>query len=285
MNQLMQDFHDNFFELVGGSIAAGHHFLFASADHGLLLGIMRSMAIGMGTAYGIRTLNFITTFFITSIKSITMKQLLAFFTFLVVIATTLQGFVPQLPITDPNTAKYISAGLLFAVLVFTSLKQFATAEISNASLWPTVFVTLIAIIGGLNDFFKVLPLDPHTSQWVRFGLTFSVAVLNVSSTTFFPSATSVVIGFILLAGLSGCTISKQQSVLRGACTTHEFNTYTKVIDTTAGLPAALAGIDSGGVYVICNTQEIVHNYPKLGQDIVKARSVIGAWIMKLATKK
>ena len=118
MNQLMQDFHDNFFELVGGSIAAGHHFLFASADHGLLLGIMRSMAIGMGTAYGIRTLNFITTFFITSIKSITMKQLLAFFTFLVVIATTLQGFVPQLPITDPNTAKYISAGLLFAVLVF-----------------------------------------------------------------------------------------------------------------------------------------------------------------------
>ena len=136
-----------------------------------------------------------------------MKSLLKFLTVLVVLFTVLQGYVPQMPISNPDTVKYVSAGLLFAVLFFTSLKQFANSEINNASLWPTLIVTLLAIVGGLNDLFKVLPLDAHTAQWVRFGLTISAAFLNVASSTLYPSVTTCIAAALLCIGINGCGVA------------------------------------------------------------------------------
>jgi hypothetical protein len=84
--------------------------------------------------------------------------------------------------------------------------------------------------------------------------------------------------------MSGCTISKQQSVLRGACEIHEFNSFNKTVDTTVGLPAQLAGIDSAGIYYVCNTQQIIRNYPKLGQDLAKGKTTIASWLLKYLKK-
>jgi hypothetical protein len=135
-----------------------------------------------------------------------MKDLLKISTLLVIALTTLQGFVPQMPFTGANTAGYVSAGLLFAVLVCTAFKQFADSEIHNASFGPTLVIALVAVTGGLNDLFKVVPLDAHTAQWLRLGLTILAALLHVSSSTLFPSATACIAFAMLCIGLSGCGV-------------------------------------------------------------------------------
>lgn len=136
-----------------------------------------------------------------------MKQLAKLFTFLVLVLTTAQGFVPSMPIDDPQTLKYISGGLLFAVSVLTTWKQFALDEISNKSLIPTLIVAVVATLAGVLDLLGKLPVDAHTAQWLRFGITFITAILNISSKTFFPGTAAIVVILVMLV-LNGCFVGK-----------------------------------------------------------------------------
>ena len=189
-----------------------------------------------------------------------MKNLLIFCTYLVIILSAVQGFVPSMPVSNPNTLKYVSAVILCLTILATAWKQFASAEISNASLIPTLLVALTATIGGITDLAGKLPFDAHTAQWIRFGLTAFTAILNVFSSTAFSSVASCIVGFLFLSLFSSC--SMEQSILRGGCTIHEFSAYEPGTSE-----------DSIGIYVVCNNKTLVKQYPNLAADLLKAAKV------------
>jgi hypothetical protein len=106
------------------------------------------------------------------------------FTLLVLLLTTFQGLIPALPMG--NTV-VISAVVMFLVSGITAWKQYLSIEINNAGLTPTLFVAIIATIGGINDLLNVFPLSNTAGQWVRFGITFLTAFINLASKLLWPT--------------------------------------------------------------------------------------------------
>jgi hypothetical protein len=108
-------------------------------------------------------------------------------TILVLLITTFQGLVPAMPLGNPATVTLISSIAMFLVSALTAWKQYFSTEISNASLKPTIIIAIIATLGGLNELFQVIPMSNVTGQWVRFGITFLAAFVNLASKLLYPT--------------------------------------------------------------------------------------------------
>lgn len=115
------------------------------------------------------------------------KQITDLFTILVVILTTIQGLIPAMPLTNEHTITLVSAILIFLVSGITAWKQYLSSEIDTSALKPTLFIAIVATLGGLNDLFNVVPLNDVTAQWVRFGITALTAAINLASKVLFPT--------------------------------------------------------------------------------------------------
>lgn len=120
-------------------------------------------------------------------SSTSKKQLSDLFTLIVLVLTTFQGLIPAMPITNQGTITLISAVMMFLVTGFTAWKQYLSNEISNEAMGPTLFVALIATMGGLNDLFSLVPLGAVASQWIRFSITAITMILNLASKTIWPT--------------------------------------------------------------------------------------------------
>ena len=107
------------------------------------------------------------------------------FTMLVLLFTTLQGLLPALPMGNTTV---LSAIIMFGVSGLTAWKQYLSIEIDNSSLWPTLIVAILATLGGLNDLVNLVHFNSVTGQWVRFGITFLTAFLNLASKILWPTA-------------------------------------------------------------------------------------------------
>lgn len=109
------------------------------------------------------------------------------FSYLVVVATSLQIAITAMPLDDKTV---ISAIILFATIVLTAVKQKISVEVDwKKSKWPTIILLVIAVIGAANEA-KLIDLanwGPVASQWIRVGLTFTVLSLNEAVKTFFPT--------------------------------------------------------------------------------------------------
>lgn len=112
------------------------------------------------------------------------SKLAALFTLLVLLLTTFQGLIPALPVTNTTL---ISAVTLFLVSALTAWKQYVSNEISNASLRPTLFVAIIATLGGLNELLNVFTISGTAGQWIRFGITLITAFINLASKILWPT--------------------------------------------------------------------------------------------------
>ena len=108
-------------------------------------------------------------------------------TLIVGIVALIQGLVPTMPIQNPQTATILSAVLMFLATALTVWKQYGSSEIRNNATTPILIVAAIAIIGGLNDLFAVIPFSDLTSQWIRFGITATTAILNFLSKVMYPT--------------------------------------------------------------------------------------------------
>ena len=104
----------------------------------------------------------------------------------VLIITLLQGLIPIAPALSPQTVVITSATFLFLSQALTAWKQFASCDISNDSLYPTIAVFVLAILGGANDLFNVIPLSELAEQWVRFTITALTLIVNALSKFWFP---------------------------------------------------------------------------------------------------
>lgn len=106
------------------------------------------------------------------------------FTLLVLALTTFQGLIPAMPI---QSVTLVSGITMFLVSGLTAWKQYLSVEIDNSSLSPTLFVAILATLGGLNDLFNVVHISGSSAQWIRFGITFATAFINLASKILWPT--------------------------------------------------------------------------------------------------
>lgn len=120
-----------------------------------------------------------------------VQNYLGVLTILVVVLTAFQGLIPTMPITNTITISIISAVILFLVNTLTAWKQYLSKVIDNKAIIPIAIMCLLALVGGLNDLFKVFPFDDITNQWIRFGFTCATLVLNLLSQLMFPKEETI----------------------------------------------------------------------------------------------
>lgn len=108
-------------------------------------------------------------------------------TIIVLLLTTLQGLIPTIPITNETTITIFSAVILFVVNGLTLIKNYLSIEINNVANKAALILLIVAILGGLNDLFGVISFSDTVSQWLRFGLTFVIAFLNLAAKLLFPT--------------------------------------------------------------------------------------------------
>lgn len=113
------------------------------------------------------------------------SNLTTIFNAAVYIFTGLQAMVPTMPLT-PTGATWVSVIAMFAVSILTAWRQYVSEKIDNKATYATLFVALIATMGGLNELINAIDIPEKTGQWVRFTITFLTMVLNGLSKTIFP---------------------------------------------------------------------------------------------------
>lgn len=103
------------------------------------------------------------------------------------ILTAFQLVIPLIPDINEPTRTLISAIVIFLVSATTIWRQYISKYIEDGAVKYTLAAALIAIIGGLNDFFNFVHFSDSVSQWIRFAITFIIMVINIISKEAFPT--------------------------------------------------------------------------------------------------
>lgn len=107
--------------------------------------------------------------------------------------TVAQGFVVTMP-ANAETITLISAILIYLASILTALKQVLSVEIkTRKALIGSAILFLIATFGGIGDLLNVVNFGELTEQWIRFGVTGAILILNFSSKQWFPTQEGKVI--------------------------------------------------------------------------------------------
>lgn len=112
----------------------------------------------------------------------------AILTIIVTILTTIQGIFPMIPGVTEGVLTILSTIVMYVVGILTLWKQRISEEINNDATIPTWIVLAIAAVAGLNDIFDVVTLSAATDQWVRFGITAVLLILNMISKMQYPTS-------------------------------------------------------------------------------------------------
>ena len=115
------------------------------------------------------------------------SKIINLFTVLVIVLTAVQGLIPAIPLANEVTITIVSSVVMFLASSLTVWKQTLSVEINNSAMGPTIFVAIIATIGGLNDVFGVIHISDAFGQWIRFGITAITMVLNMVSKIMWPT--------------------------------------------------------------------------------------------------
>lgn len=100
---------------------------------------------------------------------------------------TLQGFLPQFNLT-PVGLTWVSAGVLLAINIETTVKQYLSNEISNNATRLSWVLLAITLLGAVNDFANVVPIPAGPAQTIRLCISILVTFLNVASKQIWPTA-------------------------------------------------------------------------------------------------
>lgn len=115
------------------------------------------------------------------------KNITDLLTVIAVILALFQTLISNMPIKDNHVVTVLSAGTIALISVVTVWKQRLSIEINNNSLKTTIAVIAIAVVGGINDVINVVHFSENTDQWLRWSITFLLAVLNALSKIFWPT--------------------------------------------------------------------------------------------------
>lgn len=130
----------------------------------------------------------------------TVIQLLAALTLGI---TSIQGSLSLLPIYDPahpmvmgidaNLKLWLTASLMFGVIIITNIKNYLSIEVRNGSSIVFIAIGVIAILGGLNHAIGLVPISSMNGAIIRFSITTLVGVLSTVSKKIWPTYESKII--------------------------------------------------------------------------------------------
>jgi hypothetical protein len=108
-------------------------------------------------------------------------------TIAVIFLTAFQLYIPNFGFSETNVT-IISAITLFLVSAFTLIKQWVSEEIQNAAAKYTLFMSAVALFGGLSEWLDWFPSwSEHTRQVIRTVITFIVFLANFASKIIWPN--------------------------------------------------------------------------------------------------
>lgn len=84
-----------------------------------------------------------------------------------------------------ESTKVIGAFLMVLNLICTGLYQYKSEFISNKSLWATILLFLLYVLGGISDYLNLFPLSAETEGIVRWALNIIITALNITSKLFY----------------------------------------------------------------------------------------------------
>lgn len=115
------------------------------------------------------------------------SKLTNFFTVLAMVLFIGQTGLATAPAQNTHAIKILSAVFMFLVSATTIWKQRLSQEISNAALWPSVFMGIVATLGLLNDMIDAINIPESIGIWIRWGITFVTTALNGVSKILWPT--------------------------------------------------------------------------------------------------
>ena len=103
---------------------------------------------------------------------------------------TVVGVLQTTLTTPPFSVSVVfifGAVLTYSILVLTAWKQFLSNDISDTGAHVTIIIAIIATVAGLVDLIPIFKVQPLVAQWIKWGISIVVLILNVLSKTLFPS--------------------------------------------------------------------------------------------------
>lgn len=114
-------------------------------------------------------------------------KLASLFTVIVTVLATAQGtFLTNPPFTE-NAIFVASTVITYLIMALTAWKQYLSPEISQAGIKVTLIAAIVATLAGLGDLVGIFKVSETTAQWIKWGISLVVMVLNIWSKGFFPS--------------------------------------------------------------------------------------------------
>ena len=107
-------------------------------------------------------------------------------TALAFVFATVQTFLTNPPFTA-GTIAVVGAIMTYAVLLTTTWKQYLSPEVTNAGARVTLWIALAATLTGVLDMLNVIHFSAIASQYIKWGITVIVAIINILSKQIFPS--------------------------------------------------------------------------------------------------
>ena len=114
------------------------------------------------------------------------KAALSFISAVILCLSVIQGFLPSAPLSA-SILVWVSAAIIFVTGILTAIQQYYNNNIDNKSIYQTAALLILGILGAINHFTQSVPIPPAVDQWLRFGFTVCIAVVNTYSETYFPA--------------------------------------------------------------------------------------------------
>ena len=97
-----------------------------------------------------------------------------------------QTFLTSPPFS-PSAIAIGTALLTYAVLISTTWKQYLSPEVTNAGARVTIWIAAAATLTGILDLMNIIHFSAVVSQYIKWGITVTVAIMNILSKQLFPS--------------------------------------------------------------------------------------------------
>ncbi len=107
-------------------------------------------------------------------------------TALATVFAVIQTFLTSPPFS-PEMISVGTALLTYAVLISTTWKQYLSPEVTDTGVRITIWIAVVATLTGLLDLMHIVNFSPIVSQYIKWGITVAVAIINILSKQLFPS--------------------------------------------------------------------------------------------------
>ncbi len=103
-----------------------------------------------------------------------------------VIAIIQGGMLTNPPFTDKSVF-VLGAIFTYLALAGTAWKQYLSPDVSKTGQKVTIWIAIVATIAGLTDLLPAVNFPDTVAQWVKWGISITIMVINVLSKQLFPS--------------------------------------------------------------------------------------------------